>query len=68
MGKKVQVSVSMDEDFIAELDEAIRRYSLANRSALIQKWARNGFEKLKEDHRIPLKREIAPEVSGKRSR
>ena len=57
------MSISIDEDFLRQLDETIEDYSLANRSALIQKWSRNGFKKLKEKLGISTKQEIAPEVS-----
>lgn len=63
MGKKKQFSFSMDEEFMDELDEIIEKYDLTSRSALIQKWARIGFKKLKEVHGIPLRHEIAPEIS-----
>jgi len=55
---KIKVSVSMDAEFIRELDEIIEKHDLTSRSALIQKWARIGFKKLKEEHGIK-KREIA---------
>jgi len=57
MGKKRQYSISLDEDFMDELDKVIDKYSLANRSALIQKWSKIGFKKLKEN--LPKKQEIA---------
>lgn len=60
MGKKHQYSISLDEEFMDELDKTIEKFSLANRSALIQKWSRIGFEKLKEN--LPKKREIAVEI------
>lgn len=59
MGKKVQLSISIDEDLKAELIRVIKKYNLANRSVLIEKWIRIEFKKLKEDHGIPEKREIA---------
>lgn len=59
MGKKKQYSISLDEDFMHELDTVIKKYSLASRSALFQEWCRIGFKKLKKDHGIPEKREIA---------
>jgi len=55
----------MDKNFLAELDRVIEKYSLANRSALIQQWSGVGFERLKRELGI-RKIEIAPEVSKPR--
>jgi len=59
MAKKVQLSISIDAGLKAELIRVIKKHNLANRSALIEEWIRVGFKKLKEDHGIPEKREIA---------
>jgi len=59
VGKKVKISISLDKNFLEELDRTIKEYDLASRSALFQEWGRIGFKKLKKDHGIPEKREIA---------